>query len=201
MMFKKLPHISLSSFATTTTCITFGLVTTSYFHPLHRDKQISQRNSLVATPHFISTNTMAQNKVKTPFEVRSSPNSLRVFYYHVSCSRDKIDLNRFKLFYYIRHYFHLILEVRGLIETCKQKLQTLFAVHMTCDSCVKSVSEALLSLDGITKVDANLKDQLVAVEGTGKTRTILLGAGRQSFTSSMHGRHGAVFLFKKDHIV
>lgn len=39
---------------------------------------------------------------------------------------------------------------------------------MTCDSCVKSVSESLYRLDGITKVDANLKDQLVAVEGTGE---------------------------------
>lgn len=39
---------------------------------------------------------------------------------------------------------------------------------MTCDSCVKSVSDSLYSLEGITKVDVNLKDQLVAVEGTGK---------------------------------
>lgn len=41
---------------------------------------------------------------------------------------------------------------------------------MTCDSCVKSVSDALFSLDGITSVDANLKDELVAVKGTGKIR-------------------------------
>lgn len=39
---------------------------------------------------------------------------------------------------------------------------------MTCDSCVKSVSDALYSLDGITNVDVSLKDQLVTVEGTGK---------------------------------
>ncbi|KAI1180293.1 heavy-metal-associated domain-containing protein [Nemania sp. FL0916] len=48
----------------------------------------------------------------------------------------------------------------------KTPFETLFAVHMTCDSCVKSVSDALFSLDGITNVDANLKDQLVAVKGT-----------------------------------
>lgn len=41
---------------------------------------------------------------------------------------------------------------------------------MTCDGCVKSVSDALYNLEGITKVDANLKDQLVAIEGTGKTQ-------------------------------
>lgn len=39
---------------------------------------------------------------------------------------------------------------------------------MTCDHCVKSVSDALYNLDGITKVDVSLKDQLVTVEGTGE---------------------------------
>jgi copper chaperone for superoxide dismutase len=39
---------------------------------------------------------------------------------------------------------------------------------MTCDHCVKSVSDSLYSLPGITNVEASLKDQLVTVEGTGK---------------------------------
>lgn len=56
----------------------------------------------------------------------------------------------------------------------KTNYQTLFAVHMTCDHCVKSVSDSLYSLEGITSVDANLKDQLVTVEGTGKTIVICL---------------------------
>lgn len=38
---------------------------------------------------------------------------------------------------------------------------------MTCDGCVKDVSGALYKLDGISKVEANLKDQLLRVEGTG----------------------------------
>lgn len=37
---------------------------------------------------------------------------------------------------------------------------------MTCDSCVKDVSETLYKLQGIKKVEANLKDQLVSIEGT-----------------------------------
>lgn len=41
---------------------------------------------------------------------------------------------------------------------------------MTCDGCVKAVSDSLFKLGGITKVDANLKDQLVSVEGTGASR-------------------------------
>lgn len=38
---------------------------------------------------------------------------------------------------------------------------------MTCDGCVKDVSESLYKLKGITKVEAYLKDQLVSIEGTG----------------------------------
>ncbi|KAH6661069.1 superoxide dismutase 1 copper chaperone [Truncatella angustata] len=44
---------------------------------------------------------------------------------------------------------------------------------MTCDSCVKSVSDSLYSLEGITKVDANLKDQSVTVEGTAAPSAIV----------------------------
>jgi len=45
--------------------------------------------------------------------------------------------------------------------------QTLFAVPMTCESCVKDISGSLYKLDGISKVEANLKDQLVSIIGTG----------------------------------
>lgn len=38
---------------------------------------------------------------------------------------------------------------------------------MTCDGCAKDVSSALHKLPGITKVEANVKDQLVSIEGTG----------------------------------
>jgi copper chaperone CopZ len=48
--------------------------------------------------------------------------------------------------------------------------QTLFAVPMTCESCVKDVSGSLFKLSGIQKVEANLKDQLVSIEGTGSLK-------------------------------
>jgi copper chaperone for superoxide dismutase len=38
---------------------------------------------------------------------------------------------------------------------------------MTCDGCVKDVLESLYKVKGITKAEANLRDQLVSVEGTG----------------------------------
>lgn len=50
--------------------------------------------------------------------------------------------------------------------------QTLFAVPMTCEGCVKDISNSLYKLDGISKVEANLADQLVRIEGTG-TRLLL----------------------------
>ncbi|KOS21257.1 Superoxide dismutase 1 copper chaperone [Escovopsis weberi] len=44
--------------------------------------------------------------------------------------------------------------------------QTLFAVPLSCDGCVKSVSDALYRLGGITRVEANLQDQLISVQGS-----------------------------------
>lgn len=40
---------------------------------------------------------------------------------------------------------------------------------LSCDSCVKAVSDQLYQLGGITKVEGNLKDQLISVEGSGKS--------------------------------
>ncbi|KAK1750634.1 superoxide dismutase 1 copper chaperone [Echria macrotheca] len=51
--------------------------------------------------------------------------------------------------------------------------QTLFAVPMTCDGCVKDISGALHKLQGITKVEANLADQLVSIEGTAPPSAIV----------------------------
>lgn len=42
---------------------------------------------------------------------------------------------------------------------------------MTCEGCVKDISEALYKLEGISNVSADLKDQLVRVEGTGTCST------------------------------
>ncbi|KAK1779297.1 superoxide dismutase [Copromyces sp. CBS 386.78] len=51
--------------------------------------------------------------------------------------------------------------------------QTLFAVPMHCQSCVDNVSSALYKLPGITKVEANLKDQLLTIEGTAAPSAIV----------------------------
>ncbi|UKZ68430.1 uncharacterized protein TrAtP1_009466 [Trichoderma atroviride] len=48
----------------------------------------------------------------------------------------------------------------------KHSFQTLFAVPLSCDGCVKSVSDSIYKLDGISKVEGNLTDQLISVEGS-----------------------------------
>lgn len=44
---------------------------------------------------------------------------------------------------------------------------------MTCESCVKDISTSLYNLNGILKVEANLKDQLVSIEGTAAPSAIV----------------------------
>ncbi|KAF1836200.1 Cu,Zn superoxide dismutase-like protein [Decorospora gaudefroyi] len=51
--------------------------------------------------------------------------------------------------------------------------ETIFAVPMTCQSCINDIEGSLHQLSGITKVTANLKDQLVAIEGTAAPSAIV----------------------------
>ncbi|PSR79908.1 superoxide dismutase [Coniella lustricola] len=50
--------------------------------------------------------------------------------------------------------------------TVNNKFETLFAVPLHCEGCVKDVSDSLNKLDGISNIEANLKDQLIRIEGT-----------------------------------
>lgn len=67
---------------------------------------------------------------------------------------------------------NVLLYLSGCLATRKSLIsnlkQTLFAVPMTCDGCVKDISGALHKLQGIAKVEAGLQDQLVSIEGTGE---------------------------------
>jgi len=64
-----------------------------------------------------------------------------------------------------------------------EPFQATFAVPLTCESCIKDVSRSLYELDGIRKVEANLKEQLVLVEGTAAPSRIVAaiqGTGRDA---------------------
>lgn len=54
-----------------------------------------------------------------------------------------------------------------------EPFQTTFAVPLHCESCVKDVSGAVNKLAGVRKVKANLKDQLVFIEGTESPSSIV----------------------------
>jgi len=54
-----------------------------------------------------------------------------------------------------------------------EPFQTTFAVPLHCDSCVKDVSGAVKALNGITKCEADLRNQLVFIEGTASPSSIV----------------------------
>jgi len=57
--------------------------------------------------------------------------------------------------------------------TVDHSFQTLFAVPLSCEGCVKAVSDSLYNLGGITKVEGNVKDQLISVEGSAAPSAIV----------------------------
>jgi len=72
--------------------------------------------------------------------------------------------------------------------------QTLFAVPMTCESCIKDISGSLFKLSGIQKVEANLKDQLVTIEGTAAPSAIVAAiqsTGRDAILRGSGGSNSA----------
>lgn len=64
-----------------------------------------------------------------------------------------------------------------------EPFKTTFSVPMTCEGCVKDISGSLTQLQGVRKVEANLKDQLVLVEGNAPPSSIvsaIQGTGRDA---------------------
>ncbi|KAF4454730.1 putative LYS7-copper chaperone for superoxide dismutase Sod1p [Fusarium austroafricanum] len=57
--------------------------------------------------------------------------------------------------------------------TADNSFETLFAVPLSCDGCVKAVSDSLYKLGGISHVEGNLKDQLITVKGTAAPSAIV----------------------------
>ncbi|MCJ1373719.1 copper chaperone [Loxospora ochrophaea] len=51
--------------------------------------------------------------------------------------------------------------------------QTIFAVHLSCDSCVKDVSDSLYRVNGINTVTASLPNQTVSITGTAPPSAIV----------------------------
>ncbi|KAG4440429.1 hypothetical protein IFR05_004073 [Cadophora sp. M221] len=80
--------------------------------------------------------------------------------------------------------------------------QTLFAVPMTCESCVKDISGSLHKLSGVQKVEANLKDQLVTIEGTAAPSAIVAAiqsTGRDAILRGTGGSNSAAVCILETH--
>ncbi|KAI1945329.1 copper chaperone, partial [Ophidiomyces ophidiicola] len=54
-----------------------------------------------------------------------------------------------------------------------ESFQATFAVPLTCESCVEDISKPLYEIKGVNKVEADLKNQLVLVEGTAAPSAIV----------------------------
>lgn len=87
-----------------------------------------------------------------------------------------------RLFSYLVVTSHIIFPVVQKELSDEQPPQTLFAVPLSCDGCVKDVSNALYKVSGISKVEGNLEDQLLSIEGTGNFPPFYVN----SFPSSFH---------------
>ncbi|CZT46334.1 probable copper chaperone for superoxide dismutase [Rhynchosporium secalis] len=80
--------------------------------------------------------------------------------------------------------------------------QTLFAVPMTCESCVKDISGSLYKLSGVQRVEANLKDQLVTIEGTAAPSAIVAAiqsTGRDAILRGTGGSNSAAVCILETH--
>jgi len=80
--------------------------------------------------------------------------------------------------------------------------QTLFAVPMTCEACVKDISGSLNKLEGIHKVEANLKDQLVSIEGITAPSAIVAAiqaTGRDAILRGSGGSESAAVCILETH--
>jgi len=80
--------------------------------------------------------------------------------------------------------------------------ETVFAVPMTCESCVKDVSGSLYKINGVNKVEANLKDQLLSVEGTAPPSAIvsaIQSTGRDAILRGSGGSNSAAVCILETH--
>lgn len=62
--------------------------------------------------------------------------------------------------------FEVCTVIALVFHTSLTSLQTVFAVPLSCEGCIKSVSTSLYDVPGISSVKADLDSQLVSVVGT-----------------------------------
>ncbi|KAI5794320.1 superoxide dismutase [Peziza echinospora] len=80
--------------------------------------------------------------------------------------------------------------------------QSNFAVDMTCQSCVDSITSALENLPGVQRVQCNLETQIVTVEGTAAPSLIasaIQDTGRDAILRGSGGSNSAAVCILETH--
>lgn len=80
--------------------------------------------------------------------------------------------------------------------------QTVFAVPLSCQGCIKEVTTSLHNLSGINKVDADLNQQIIAVEGTAPPSAIVAAiqeTGRDAILRGSGTTNGAAVCILETH--
>lgn len=63
-------------------------------------------------------------------------------------------------------------------------MTTLTITGMTCGHCQKAVTEALESVEGVTKVDVNLESGMAKVEGSSDTSALISAVEEEGYSAS-----------------
>lgn len=63
-------------------------------------------------------------------------------------------------------------------------MTTLTVTGMTCGHCQKAVTEALESVEGVTKVDVNLESGMAKVEGSSHTSALISAVEEEGYSAS-----------------
>ena len=64
-------------------------------------------------------------------------------------------------------------------------MTTLTITGMTCGHCQKAVTEALESVEGVTKVDVNLESGMAKVEGSSSTSALISAVEEEGYSASV----------------
>ena len=63
-------------------------------------------------------------------------------------------------------------------------MTTLNITGMTCGHCQKAVTEALESVEGVTKADVNLESGIAKVEGSSDTSALISAVEEEGYSAS-----------------
>ena len=117
------------------------------------------------------TNLISKLQHPRPFRLHSLPCQHREYQSHSFRKHSKFVSKMIPTFQ-VRS-FSDDKQIASVKLEANSEFQTTFAVPLTCEDCVKDISQSLYKLDGIQKVEADLQSQLVSIEGSAAPSVIV----------------------------